>query len=197
MSIASCSSRPLLVLVSGKPGSGKSTLARRLADALSIPLVSRDAVRGGLAKTRVIADDDLDGISAVTLASVDVFYGTIEYLLRHGVSLVTEQSFCRGLDERHISPLAHLARTAIVHCHVSAVDAQRRFVERERSSRPDGRPLPAARTHIDRMERGIFDWQVFDPLDVDVPMLRVDTTHSYTPDLHDIVAFCGSAPPGV
>jgi adenylate kinase family enzyme len=42
--------RPLLVVVSGKPGSGKSTLAQRLGDRslLWLPVVSHDAIRSAL-----------------------------------------------------------------------------------------------------------------------------------------------------
>jgi predicted kinase len=196
MSVVSNSARPLLVLVSGKPGSGKSTLAGRLADALSLPLVSRDAIRGGLGETLGVADDDLVGISAVTHISVGVFYGTITYLLDAGVSLVAEQSFRRGLDERHFPPLTQRARTVIVHCNTSTAEAQRRFVERERSRRPDRHPPPGAGIHIDRMERGVFDWAVFDPLAVGVPILRVDTTQAYASGLDAIIAFCRGNPVG-
>ena len=190
MSVVSNSARPLLVLVSGKPGSGKSTLAGRLADALSLPLVSRDAIRGGLGETLGVADDDLVGISAVTHISVGVFYGTITYLLDAGVSLVAEQSFRRGLDEHHFPPLTQRARTVIVHCHTPVEEAQRRFMARDRA-RGGGAALTVA-----QMERGVFDWAVFDPLAVGVPILRVDTTQAYAPGLDAIIAFCRGNPVG-
>src|SRR5919202_472403 len=95
MSVVSDSARPLLVLVSGKPGSGKSTLAGRRVNALSLPLVSRDALKGGLAET-------LGGMGdAATLDSVGVFYGAITYLLDVGVPTLrveTTQAYASGLD---------------------------------------------------------------------------------------------------
>ena len=190
--------RPLLVLVSGKPGSGKSTLAHRLADqdALWLPLVSRDAIKKGLAETLGVSADDEAGISAVTQTSVGVFYGAIEYLLHAGVSLVAEQSFRRGLDECHLQPLTRLARAVIVHCHTSPEEAHVRFVERARSRRPDRRPARSAQKIIDQMERGAFDWAVFDPLDLGVPTLCVDTSQDYAPSLDTIIAFCRGNPVG-
>jgi predicted kinase len=184
MSVISDSARPLLVLVSGKPGSGKSMLAGRLADALSLPLVSRDAIKGGLAET-------LGGMGdAATLASVGVFYGAITYLLDAGVSLVAEQSFRRGLDERHLQTLTQRARTVVVHCHTPVEEAQRRFIARDRARGGGAAHIVA------QMERGVFGWAVFDPLDVGAPTLRVDTTQAYAPGLDAIIAFCRGNPVG-
>ena len=183
MSVTSDSAHPLLVLVSGKSGSGKSTLAGRLVDALSLPLVSRDALKGGLAET-------LGGMGdAATLASVGMFYGAITYLLDDGVSLVAEQSFRRGLDECHLQSLTQRART-VVHCHTPVEEAQRRFMARDRARGGGAAHIVA------QMERGVFDWAVFDPLDVGVPTLRVETTQAYAPGLDAIIAFCRGNPVG-
>src|SRR5262245_298507 len=118
---------PLFVFVSGKPGSGKSTLAQRLADALWLPLVSNDAIRQGLLETRAGAENEaarvVDGPTAV-----GVFYATISFLLRAGVSLVAEFSFRRGLSEPDLRPLVQMARAVNVHCDTSFAEARRRFI---------------------------------------------------------------------
>jgi predicted kinase len=190
---------PLLVFVSGKPGSGKSTLAFRLADALWFPLISNDAIRQGLLETRANAEDEatrtVDGPT-----SVAVFYATIGFLLRAGVSLVVEHSFRRGLSEPDLQSLSPIARMVNIHCDTSIEEAQRRFTQRERTLRrhfvetlrrhqPDRTQRYDGDSIIDQMERRVFDWEVFDPLDLDVPRLRVDTTVEYLPSLDRIVAF--------
>ena len=40
--------RPFVVLLTGEPGSGKTTLGLELSQAMRLPFVSRDQVRGGL-----------------------------------------------------------------------------------------------------------------------------------------------------
>jgi hypothetical protein len=45
---ASTEERPRVVLVTGDPGTGKSTLGRELSQALRVPFLARDDVRGGL-----------------------------------------------------------------------------------------------------------------------------------------------------
>src|SRR5262249_53395721 len=123
---------PLFVFVSSKPGSGKSTLTQRLAAALSLPLVSNDAIRHGLLETRAGAEDPaarvVDGPTAV-----GVFYATIAFLLRADVSLVAEFSFRCGLSEPDLRPLVQIARAVNVHCDTSIEEARRRFVEREQT----------------------------------------------------------------
>ncbi len=199
MSESSRVSLPQFVFVSGKPGSGKPTLARRLADALWFPLLSKDAIKQGLLETRAAAEDEaarvVDGPT-----SFGVFYGSIGFLLRAGVSLVAEASFQRGLDEPKFQPLMEVARIVNVHCETSIPEAQRRFVAREGTerqrffealcrNRPDNHPRYDPNYFIDQMERGTFDWMVFDPLDLDVPRLHVDTTTDYVPNLDRIVTF--------
>lgn len=189
---------PLLVLVCGKPGSGKSTLARRLdaADALGLPLLSRDAIKVGLVETHATSDTgphravvETDTLrSTIVPLSFRVFYRTIGAWLRAGVSLIAECGFQRGRCESDLRPLTRLARAVIVQCDTAPEEARRRFVARERAdphSRPDR--LTAI---IERMDRDAFDWTRFDPPDLGVPTLRVDTTDGYDPSLEAIVAFC-------
>lgn len=196
-------SLPLLVVVSGKPGSGKSTLARHLADALRFPLISSDAIRQGLLETWAAAPYDASG-RVDGLRVIRMFYATVGYMLGQGVSLVAELSFRRGLDEPNLLALTNTARLVNVHCDVPIELARRRFIERERTEcrrfvedlrrhRPERASRYDAGHIVDQMERGAFDWGIFDPLDLDVPQLRVDTTGDYTPDLNAIVAFVRTA----
>jgi hypothetical protein len=74
-------------------------------------------------------------------------------------------------------------------------EAQRRFIARERANpraRPDLRPAT-----VEQMERGTYPWRMFDPFNLGVPALRVDTTSGYVPDLDTIIAFCREAAPGL
>ena len=173
---------PLLILVSGKPGAGKSTLPRQLAaeEALWLPLVSCDPLRVGLLET---------GVAASGRAVIDVFYGNIDYLLGRGVSLIAELSFRRGLDEAQLRLFIDRCRMVSIHCLTTIADSQRRFFARQGSRRP----TQGADTVSAAMGRGTFDWAVFEPLDLDIPRLCVDTADGYVPTLEAIVAFCREA----
>lgn len=170
---------PLLVFVSGKPGSGKSTLARRLVgeDALWSPLVSCDPIRNGLRTS---------GLPSAGSAAIDVFYGTIDYLLGRGVSLIADLSFRHGLDEAQLLARDARCRLVNIHCEASTELAQERFMARQH----DRPATQGARRVAAEMASGAFDWAVFEPLDIPVPRLIVDTSAGYTPDLATIIAFC-------
>jgi hypothetical protein len=121
-------------------------------------------------------------------SSFDLFYQTIETWLRAGVSLIAEYSFTRNTPLEPLLPLIGLARTVVVHCETSDREAATRFIPRER-----GR----AHLHADQieaivrqMETGTFHWEIFEPPELGVPVLRVDTTDGYDPDLRAIVGFC-------
>lgn len=181
--------RPLLVVVSGKPGSGKSTLARRLGDhdALELPVLSRDAFKAGLEETVGMEEAARRGRTIVS-ASFDLFYQTMESWLRAGVSLIAEYSFTRNTPLAPLLPLVDLARTVVVHCETSDLEAAARFIPRERGrSHLHAEQIEAI---VAQMESGTFHWELFDPPELGVPVLRVDTTDGYVPDLRAIVSFC-------
>ncbi|HEY8600559.1 MAG TPA: hypothetical protein VIL85_19140 [Thermomicrobiales bacterium] len=119
-------------------------------------------------------------------AVIDVFYGTVKYLLDRGVSLIAELSFRRGLDEPQLQQLANHCRMVNIHCQTTTEVAQQRFFARRHSRRP----TPRADMVGAAMAGGTFDWSVFEPLDLPIPRLCVATTAEYAPDLAEIVAFC-------
>ncbi len=44
-------SKPMLIVVTGRPGSGKTTLAHKLAREIWCPVISRDEIKEGLVNT--------------------------------------------------------------------------------------------------------------------------------------------------
>lgn len=191
--------RPLLIVIGGKPGSGKTTLARPLAeaDALGLPLLQRDAIKAGLMASHGIETPAARAV--VVPRSFDLFFRTIELWLRAGVSLIAEHSLDRRWHEEPVRGLLPLARTVVLHCDVPDAVAARRFIARE------GTPADTAtgerRATVERMRAGTYDWRKFDPFDLGVPGMRVETSDGYDPNLAAILAFCqdnraGSTRPG-
>ena len=178
---------PPLVIVNGAPGSGKTTLARRLADVLGLPLLSRDTIKEVLADR--LGTADLAQSQALTRAAVGVFYALGSELLRAGVGAVMDQAYQRAVVEDDLRPLLAAGRGVQVHCVVPPEESVRRYVTRfERGERHpahfDGERIAQVRSGARRI-----DWSSYEPLEVAVPTLRVDTTEGYKPAFEQIVAF--------
>jgi predicted kinase len=177
------SARPLLVLIGGAPGSGKSTLARALGDRLALPVLSRDAIKTGMADT--IGRRDAARLRELGDASFRVFYAALALFLEAGVGVIGEQAFFRGRAEAELRPLVARARAVCLHC------ATPRHVERLRerhAARGRHWSLRDA-AYLAAVEAGAADWSPFAPLDLPIPTLSIDTTDGYAPDLDAIVAF--------
>jgi len=181
MSDAHINCHPRLTIVAGRPGAGKTTLAHALARAIRCPVISRDEIKEGVVNSLAPGTPLTD---AIQRHSNDVFFQTIELLLRRGVTLVAEAAFQHKVWAPRLEPLFAIACVSFIVCTVDPTLAHSRQIargladpERERFH-GDAPALPANESS-------------YDPPHFDVPTLVVDTTDGYQPTLEAIVAFAG------
>ena len=178
--------RPLLVLVTGPAAAGKTTLAHVLGRELALPVVSKDEIKSGLVRTSGGSGFEIG--HPVGQRAWALFVSTLELFLSEGVSVIGEQAFEVARATETLAPLLEMADVRIVHAcppdEVCEARFRRRAVEaaERRVAHPDAEVIAL-------FDRGDFDWRIWDPPRVDAPVLRVDTSDGYDPDLEAIVAF--------
>ncbi len=178
--------RPLLAIVSGAPGSGKTSLARRLSGELRLPLLAKDDFKETLCE--LLGAPDQAASQRLGLAALALLRQTAGRLLAAGVSVLMEANYQRGLSEPDLRPLLELAHSVQIHCGGDPETIVRRYLDRaargeRHAGHFDAEALPRLR---ELLARGAYE-----PLDLGVPILRVDTTApaGYAPDFAAIAAF--------
>ncbi|MBI3957302.1 MAG: AAA family ATPase [Chloroflexi bacterium] len=95
--------RPSVLIITGAPAAGKTTLGRRLAQELSLPLVSKDDIKETLFDTLGWSDDE-SRARELGIASWNLLYQHVEHLAAAGVSLIAESNFeARFADARWLA----------------------------------------------------------------------------------------------
>ena len=171
---------PHLTIVAGRPAAGKTTLARILARRLRSPLVSRDAIKEGMVNTlgdKGAPDGDLAQLAYQT------FFANIELLLRARTSVVAEAAFQHARWAPKLEPLVPIASIRIVLCQLAPRLAQSR-AQRRRQDDPDW-----DRYHNAPLTQENQAPKAYDPPNMDLPLLKVDTTDQYDPSLEPIIHF--------
>jgi predicted kinase len=120
-----------LMIILGSPASGKTTLARRLADELSVPILSKDDVKEALFDVLGVADRaDSRRLSDASFAAQ---LRLAQTQLEVGLSCLIEGNW---RSEHAAGVLAILARTGArasqVWCRASPSEIARRFMSRVR-----------------------------------------------------------------
>lgn len=176
--------RPPLVIVSGAPNAGKTTLAQLLAAEVRLPLLTKDGFKEILGD--VLGARDRDESKRLGAASYELLFATMTWLLDAGAGVIVESNFWRGRSEQSLRPLVNRARPAIVHCDVPPQVLLDRHVERiAREERH------AVHFDVEETEalRSALEAGLLEPLALDVPTLRINTSDGYTPGLFEIVTF--------
>ena len=163
-----------------------------MAAALRLPFIARDAIRGGLLFSAGAWNDELATLPSGDEA-VETFLQTVEGLLARNVSCVVEYvvRLTRPADLDRLCAAGDCL--VIVTC---CEDSMARVVRRNRLDRLIANPgvlravgVATVEEHtalvVERMRLVEIDMRTEFP----VPVLRVNTTDSYDPDIKGIIAF--------
>ncbi len=175
---------PNLIVVTGRPGSGKTTLAHTLAQSVRCPLISRDEFKEGIVNT--IKNSESTSTDDLNLYVYNIFFETIEFLLGKSITLVIEAAFQHKLWAPRLEPLKKVARIRLICCSINSELAYSRFTQR-------GLADPArAQFHdnwVAQTSKEEFLSRSYQPPELDVPTLTVDTSNGYQPIFEEIVSF--------
>lgn len=181
-------SKPLLVVVTGRPASGKTTLAHILTQELKCPLISRDELKEGYVNTLNIQHNKLD--ESVAWHIYNTFFETINLLISKGISVIIEAAFQNRLWQPKLLDLLDKADIKVIICKTTADIVEHRFRNRllnhpEREKFHGDNVLSL----LNKTSGLLTD--VYEALNINAPTLEVDTTDNYNPNIKKICSFIG------
>lgn len=165
---------PILLVITGLPAAGKTYLGSWLAPRLGWPLVSKD-------EYKEILHDHLSDLTRGQAGplSFALMYHVAGVVLAAGGNAVLETHFYRGVSEPILLALAerHGARMLQVFCHAPLPELMRRH---------DDRVAAGEHPHIHQAwlyHAPVPDHACSEPLALEAPLLRLDTTRDGAVDL--------------
>jgi predicted kinase len=162
---------PFLLIVSGLPCAGKTSIAERLAEELSLPLMTKDGIKELLFDA--LGWKDRDWSKQLSQASVELLLYFAESQLAAGNSLIIECNFQSHLATPRLRAMqAHYAATLFqVYCRADTNALYERFKARTGTRHPG---------HADEQYLAEFLTKLAqtpqETLDLGCPVAVVDTT---------------------
>lgn len=173
--------KPTLVIVNGPSAAGKTEIVKQLAESLELPFFTKDDIKERFA--------DVLGASAYELphelgkASQLQLIAIAAELVRTGRGVVIESFFHKGVSEPELAPVVEKANAVVLHLTADHDELVKRYTER--MDDPDRHEIHNADGTPDELRR-LLEEGVADPLDLDCPLILIDTTDS-DPDRDEVV----------
>ncbi len=179
-------------MISGAPGTGKTFLAGRLAEALSVVVLEKDAFKETLFDS--LGEGDREWSKKLGGAAFALLRMLVEAHLKMGQSVVAEAAFWREHETAWLDRMKEKYRFDVLelHCHADSEMVIQRVVERADSDdRHSG--------HRSRMTRQALAEEIrnrlerYGPITAGAGLFRIDTTDFATVDYDAIVERVRSA----
>jgi len=174
---------PTLIVVSGPPGTGKTRIAHALARQVACPAICRDEIKEGM--VHAYGEFQPTAGDPLTRRTFSVFFDILEMLVDAGVTVVAEAAFQDRLWRAGLEPVLDRADVRIVNCTTDAATARARITAR----RVEGEPGRTAHVEIVDLDKLDEAFASFERLSFAAPIIEVDTTDGYLPEIDQIVRF--------
>ena len=175
-----------LVLISGAPGTGKTFLARRLAGALPIVVIEKDAIKETLFDA--MGEGDREWSKKLGGATFALLRTLVESHLKAEQCVVAEAAFWSEYERPWLDRMkeSYDFDTLELHCHADPEIVVRRFIERaETDDRHSGHQSRMSREALEGEIRGQLER--YGAVTAGDGLVRIDTTDFSTVDYAAIV----------